>query len=100
LGRNALRGHEAWQVDLLVHRDFAFRDKVHLDARAEFFNAFNHPNFGDPDMNLGTYSDGTRTRNPTFGYITSMLNTQLGGLQQSYQVGTPRSVQVSMKLSF
>jgi hypothetical protein len=51
-------------------------------------------------MDLGTYSEGKLARNPTFGYTTRMLNTQLGGLQQSYQVGGPRSVQVSMKISF
>jgi hypothetical protein len=73
---------------------------VFIDGRAEFFNVLNHPNFGDADMNLGTYSNGKLTRNPTFGYNTKMLNTQLGGLQQTYQVGGPRSVQVSMKLSF
>jgi hypothetical protein len=100
LGRNSLRGHEAWQADLSIHRSFALRNRATIEGRAEFFNAFNHPNFGDADVNLGTYSDGTLARNPTFGYITRMLNTQLGGLQQSYQVGGPRSVQVSMKLAF
>jgi hypothetical protein len=100
LGRNSLRGHGAWQADLCLHRTFAMRHKGFIEGRAEFFNALNHPNFGDADGDLGTYSDGTLTRNPTFGYINKMLNTQLGGLQQSYQVGGPRSAQVSLKFSF
>jgi hypothetical protein len=100
LGRNSLRGHEAWQADFSIHRNFSLWSKTFLEGRADFFNALNHPNFGDADMNLGTYSDGALTRNPTFGHITRMLNTQLGGLQQSYQVGGPRSVEVSIKLSF
>jgi len=100
LGRNSLRGHQAWQADVTVHRSFSLNNKAFLEGRAEFFNALNHPNFGDADIDLGTYSDGMLARNPTFGYTTRMLNTQLGGLQQSYQVGGPRSVQVSMKLSF
>jgi hypothetical protein len=100
LGRNSLRGHAAWQADFSVHRSFPLRNKAFLEGRAEFFNALNHPNFGERDMDLGTYSGGKLARNPTFGYTTRMLNTQLGGLQQSYQVGGPRSVQVSMKFSF
>jgi hypothetical protein len=51
-------------------------------------------------MNLGSYTKGSLARNPTFGYITEMRNTQLGGLQESYQVGGPRSIQVSLKLFF
>lgn len=100
LGRNSLRGHAAWQADFSIHRSFSLRNKAFLEGRAEFFNALNHPNFGERDMDLGTYSDGKLARNPTFGYTTRMLNTQLGGLQQSYQMGGPRSVQVSIKLSF
>jgi hypothetical protein len=100
LGRDSLRGHGAWQADFSIHRDFSLRNKAFLEGRAEFFNALNHPNFGDADTNLGTYTDGLLARSPTFGYTTRMLNTQLGGLQQSYQVGGPRSVQVSMKISF
>jgi hypothetical protein len=100
LGRNALRGFPAWQEDFSIHRDFELTHKVYLEGRIEAFNAFNHPNFCDADTNLGVYSDKTLTRNPTFGYITEMLNTQLGGLQQSYQIGGPRSVEISMKLSF
>jgi hypothetical protein len=100
LGRNALRGHAAWQADFSIHRSFPVKNKAFIEGRAEFFNALNHPNFGDSDTGLGTYSAGKLVRNPTFGYTTRMLNTQLGGLQQSYQVGGPRSVQVSVKVSF
>jgi hypothetical protein len=100
LGRNALRCHAAWQADFSIHRSFPVKNKAFIEGRAEFFNALNHPNFGDSDTGLGTYSAGKLVRNPTFGYTTRMLNTQLGGLQQSYQVGGPRSVQVSVKVSF
>jgi hypothetical protein len=100
VGRNSLRGYRAWQTNISVHRSFTLTNFLNLEGRAEFFNVFNHPNFGDADMNLGTYSSGKLTRNPNFGYISKMLNTQLGGLQQSYQVGGPRSIQVSFKLIF
>jgi hypothetical protein len=100
LARNSLRGHGAWQADLSMQRDFHLKDQWSLRVRSEFFNAFNHPNFGVPDADLGTYADGSLARNTNFGRITRMLNTQLGGLQQAYQMGGPRSVQLSMKLIF
>ena len=100
LARNALRGHGAWQADLSMQRDLHLKDQWSLRVGSEFFNAFNHPNFGVPDSNLGTFVDGSLARNTNFGRITRMLNTQLGGLQQAYQMGGPRSVQASMKLVF
>jgi len=100
LGRNSLRGYPTWQADFSLHRDAALTRLIKLEGRAEFFNALNHPSFGDADTNLGTFSKGNLARNPTFGFITKMRNTQLGGLQQSYQVGGPRSVQISLKCFF
>ena len=100
LARNSLRGYGALQADLAMQRDFRLKERLSLRVRSEFFNAFNHPNFGVPDVNLGTYADGTFARNSNFGRITRMLDTQLGGLQQAYQIGGPRSIQASMKLFF
>ena len=100
LPRNALRGHGTWQTNISIHRSFTFAGKLTLDERAEIFNVFNHPEFADPDMNLGSYSEQTFTRNPAFGHITRTLSTQLGGLQQSYQFGAPRSLQLALRLSF
>jgi len=48
LGRNALRGFGASQVDLKLRRQFKLRERLALQARADFFNIFNHPNFGSP----------------------------------------------------
>jgi hypothetical protein len=100
VGRNSLRGYPAWQADFAIHRDFSLTRLIKLEGRSEFFNAFNHPTFGDPDMNLGSYTKDSLVRNPTFGFITQMRNTQLGGLQQSYQVGGSRTIQVSLKCFF
>jgi hypothetical protein len=97
LGRNALRGFDAAEVDLTLRRQFKIRERLALQARADLFNIFNHPNFGSPINYLSS---------PQFGQSTQMLGTSLGGGGQSgglnplYQIGGPRSVQLALKLLF
>ena len=92
LGRNALRGFSAWQVDFALRRQFNLTEKLNLQVKAELFNLFNHPNFGSP---VNTLSSGAG-----FGRADSMLGQNLGGLSALYQIGGPRSVQLSLKLGF
>jgi len=47
------RGVGATQVDLTLHRQFKLRERLSLQARADLFNIFNHPNFGSPLTVLG-----------------------------------------------
>jgi hypothetical protein len=97
LGRNALRGFSATQVDLALRRRFALTERLFLQARADMFNIFNHPNFGSP-INFLT--------SPQFGQATQMLANYLGtggqggGLNPLYQIGGPRSIQLALKLQF
>jgi hypothetical protein len=46
LGRNALRGFGAANVDFTLRRQFELRERLALQARADFFNTFNQTNFG------------------------------------------------------
>ncbi|MCI0627434.1 MAG: TonB-dependent receptor, partial [Acidobacteria bacterium] len=102
LGRNALRGFSAWQMDLAFRRRFNLTERWNLQFRAEFFNPFNHPNFGDP----GAQFSGTENiLSPRFGQSTTMLGRSLSGfvgagLNPLHQVGGPRSIQLALKLSF
>lgn len=112
LGRNALRGFPLSQIDLAVRRQFNFTERVNLQFRAEFFNLFNHPNFGDPNPAdfssvLGFVAGGPLTPlTPFFGQSTSMLGRSLGtggtsgGLNPLFQKGGPRSIQFGLKLHF
>jgi hypothetical protein len=96
-GRNVLRGFGAWQADLALQRQFHVNEKFGLRFRAEFFNIFNHTNFGSPTNNLTS---------PLFGRSTQTLGGSLGsggangGFSPLYQVGGPRSIQLALKLLF
>ena len=91
LGRNMLRGLPAWQIDLALRRQISLTEKLKLQFRAEAFNLFNHPNFGTIQTSLTAAN---------FGQATNMLNRQLGGLNQLYQIGGPRSMQFALKLIY
>jgi hypothetical protein len=91
LGRNILRGLPARQIDFALRRQFQLTEKLNLQFRAEAFNVFNHPNFGTIQTSLTAAN---------FGQATNMLNRQLGGLSQLYQIGGPRSLQFALKLQY
>lgn len=91
LGRNQVRGLDAWQIDSALHREFSLREQAKLQFRAEAFNVLNHPNFGGIQTLLTTSN---------FGQATQMLNRYLGGLSQLYQIGGPRSLQFALRLQF
>jgi hypothetical protein len=96
-GRNVLRGFGATQVDLALQRQFHLTERFNLRFRSEFFNIFNHPNFGNPNNNL---------TDPLFGHSTQTLASSLGsggangGFNPLYQIGGPRSIQLALKLQF
>jgi hypothetical protein len=97
LGRNVLSGFGMSQLDLAVRREFPWGEHRAVQLRVEAFNAMNQANFADPVGYL---------INPLFGQSTSMLNLMLGtgspasGLAPMFQTGGPRSIQVSLRLSF
>lgn len=97
LGRNVLRGFPLYQLDLALRRQFVLTERLKLQFRAEAFNVFNRPNFADPVADLNS---------PLFGQSTQTFGRGLGnggvisGFNPLYQVGGPRSLQLSLKLSF
>ena len=91
-GRNDIQGFGLTQVDLSLGRRFPITERINLQFRTDAFNLFNHPNFTNPYgyVGLGSY----------FLKSESMLNQGLGGLNPLFQQGGPRSLQLSLKLSF
>ena len=91
LGRNVLRGFPAYQLDVSLRRTFGFNERVNLLLRVDAFNIFNRSNFANPTSVLSSVN---------FGRSTQLLGTNLGGLSSLYQIGGPRSFQLSAKLRF
>ncbi len=77
-GRNVLIGPPLVDVDASAAKNFTVREGVRLEFRAEFFNAPNHPIFGQPDTAPGS---------PTYGVI--------GGTRVD-----SREIQLALKLVF
>jgi hypothetical protein len=91
-GRNDISGFGLTQADLSLGRTFPIVESWHLKFQADAFNLLNHPNFTNPVAILGY--------GPTFLESSEMLNNGLGGLNPLFQEGGPRSLQLSLKLSF
>ena len=97
LGRNAISGFGASQLDLSLHRTFRLGEKSSVRIGAEAFNILNQPAFADPVRFLTS---------PLFGQSTSMLNLMLGngtpgtGLTPAFQAGGPRSLQIVLRFRF
>jgi hypothetical protein len=95
-GRNVLRGFGARQADVAFQREFHLIDKMGLRFRGEFFNLFNHPNFGNPQNNLTDQLFGQSTQT----LASSLAGGDGAGFNPLYQIGGPRSIQLALKLQF
>jgi hypothetical protein len=65
-------GLENW--NLALHKDTVIREGMTLQIRAEFFNAFNHAQFGNPNGYLSGSTFGLITRvqaDPRIGQVAA-----------------------------
>jgi hypothetical protein len=81
--RTPLSGPGFVNTDFSIIKHFVPREGMRLDFRAEFFNLFNHPQFGSPGGN-GTGAD-----------FASLTFTAI-----NYTVNNPRVIQFALKLAF
>jgi hypothetical protein len=88
-GRNVLRGLSRWTWDWTISKQTNITEKIKFTLGADFINAFNHPIFNNPTLNLQTPAN--------FGVITSQLES-LGGATNG-NIG-PRRVQVYGRFDF
>ncbi|MGB9234748.1 MAG: TonB-dependent receptor [Terriglobales bacterium] len=52
MGRNVVRGPDYADWDFSLIKTFRFRERASIEARAEFFDILNHPNFAGIDSDL------------------------------------------------
>ncbi|MGD1078752.1 MAG: carboxypeptidase regulatory-like domain-containing protein [Candidatus Sulfotelmatobacter sp.] len=99
-GRNALRGPGFFWNDFYLTKWFPVTERVKLRVEAQFFNVFNHPNFGLPSMVLAGISGkpSTQTGFGALTYTTSpptgLLGVGLGG------DSSPRMIAFQARLDF
>jgi hypothetical protein len=82
LGRNVIIGPSFNNTDFSIIKNTQLRENLRLQFRAEIFDLFNHPNFGQPGNVVGT---------PAFGRIT---NTRF----PTGETGSSRQIQFAIKL--
>ncbi len=83
-GRNILTAPGFEDIDLSIAKTTVIKERASLQFRAEAFNLFNHPNFGQPVNNLASSA---------FGQILA-TRTARGDL------GSSRQLQLGLKLIF
>jgi hypothetical protein len=84
LGRNVVIGPTFNNVDFSIIKNTTVAEKFRIQFRAEFFDIFNHANFGPPGTVVGT---------PAFGQITS---TRF----QTGETGSSRQIQFAVKINY
>ncbi len=89
--RNMLRGFGDEQVNLALRRDVRLRDHLGLRFGVETFNLFNHPDLGYIDLGVTDL---------LFGQATLMLNQSFGPTGSLYEPGSPRAIQIAIRLHF
>ena len=100
VGRNALRGPDFVWSDFYLTKWVSLTERVNLRFDTQFFNVFNHPNFGLPSMVLAGVpgKPSTQTGFGALTYTTSpptgLLGVGLGG------DSTPRMIAFQLRLEF
>ena len=83
-GRNILTGPPFKNVDFALLKNTSIKERVSVQFRAEFFDATNHANFGQPGRFVGT---------STFGVVSNTRSAR-GDL------GSSRQIEFGLKLLF
>ena len=117
LPRNALRGPNFSQFDLIFNKRFRFTETTNLEFRTEIFNVWNHTNFANPGSSLAlalpavtqaggvfTVSSGAAVVQPGQAYSTSAAGGTFGLIRQTVVrdvgLGTSRQIQFALRLNF
>lgn len=105
LKRNALKGPNFSQFDLIAAKRFPITETVNVEFRAEFFNLFNRANFANPASTLASsLGVGTNLLQPGQPFTQAAAGSTFGLLRQTVErtvgLGTNRQVQFALRLNF
>ncbi len=112
LPRNALRGPNFRQFDLVFNKRFAITESTNLEFRTEIFNIFNFANFAVPSTTLNNSLPTVNTAGvlsagglqPGSGFSQSQAGGTFGLLRQTVErtvgLGTSRQIQFALRLNF
>jgi hypothetical protein len=112
LPRNALRGPNFRQFDVVFNKRFPITESTNIEFRTEVFNIFNFANFAVPSTALnnalptvstaGVLSSGGLQ--PGSGFSQSQAGGTFGLLRQTVErtvgLGTSRQIQFALRLNF
>ncbi|HEV2728452.1 MAG TPA: hypothetical protein VGV15_00340, partial [Terriglobales bacterium] len=83
----SLRQQGINNFDFAVFKKTTIGERANIELRTEFFNIFNHPQFGPPNGTCCAFNPITQTGNKNFGIVTNTINN-------------PRLIQFALKFAF
>jgi hypothetical protein len=96
LGRNTFRGPGQQNWDFSLIKNFKLTERQSLRFTTDFFNIWNHANFGNPAFtDVESYQCAAGTPNCVNGILTT---SPFGKITST--VGTPRLIQFSLRYAF
>jgi Carboxypeptidase regulatory-like domain/TonB dependent receptor len=103
-----IRALPYWQIDLALIKDTKLTERVTLEFAAQFFNIFNHVQFGDPSALNLTYdptasTTGHLTPQGGFGTIDTTVNFNINNdnaASPNTGTGLPRQIQFMLRFKF
>ena len=112
LSRNALRGPNFRQFDLIFNKRIPITESTNIEFRTEIFNLFNFANFALPSTTLNNALPTVSTAGvlstgglqPGTGFTQSQAGGTFGLLRQTVErtvgLGTSRQIQFALRLNF
>ena len=96
LSKNAAIGPPLADFDFAMKKQFNLTERMNLQFRAEAFNIFNHPNFGN--MITAIFSGAVDMKNPVTSQPLGSRNGSTGRLTDT--ATTSRQIQFALRLVF
>ncbi len=105
LPRNALRGPNFRQFDLILNKRFRLTETTNIEFRTEVFNIFNTTNFSSPSSTLNNaLGTGANQIQPGQPFTQAAAGSTFGLLRQTVErtvgLGTNRQIQFALRLNF